>query len=95
MPAFLIRNGEPLPEGLPESVSEVRCPKSSCEMSYTVYSNEPITMYGEVRSLNVMRQMAASKIGDGHPFHGTKEFYWKGPAQGWRESETPEQRSKL
>jgi hypothetical protein len=95
MPAFLIRNGKQVPYGLPRAVEQIRCTKYGCEISYTIYSNEPISMYGSEKSVDVMRRMAVERVEGGHSNHGTKEFYWKGPADGWCESDTPEQRKNL
>ncbi len=95
MPAFLKRDGEPVPQGMPPAIEQIRCTKAGCEISYTIYSNEPVSVYGVEKSTDLMRRMAVARIEGQHSFHGTKEFYWKGPALGWCESDTPEQRKKL
>jgi hypothetical protein len=93
MPAFLIRDGGPLPQGIPPAIAQVRC--TNCEISYTIYSNDPVSMHGTEKSTDVMRRMAMPRVVGGHSSHGTKEFYWKGPVDGWRESDTVDQRKEL
>jgi hypothetical protein len=95
MPAFLSRDGESLPQGMPPAREQFRYTKVGCEISYTLRSEAPDTMHGREKSTDVMGRMAVAKVEDGHPHHDTKEFYWKGPVQGWGESDTEEQRKKL
>lgn len=95
MPAFLTRDGESLPQGMPPAREQLRCTKDGCEISYTVRSDAPDTMHGREKSTDVMGRMAVAKIEDGHPYHDTKEFYWKGSFDGWRESVTVTQRKEL
>jgi hypothetical protein len=95
MPAFLRRDGEQLPQGMPPVIEQIRCTKDTCKISYTIYSNEPISMYGAEKSTDVMCSMAVAKIQGEHSFHGVKEFFWKGPDDGWRESDTVAQRKAL
>jgi hypothetical protein len=80
---------------MPQAIEKIRCTKGGCETSYTIYSGDPVIMYGPEKNTDVMCRMAAASIEGGHSYHGTKEFYWKGPVQGWCESDTPEQRKKL
>jgi hypothetical protein len=94
MPAFLIRHGEQIPHGLPLALEKIRCPLG-CGISYTIYSNDPISVHGAEKSVDAMRRMAAVKVERDHPNHSAKEFYWKGSEQGWCDSDAPEQRKKL
>jgi hypothetical protein len=53
-------------------------------------------MHGREKNTDVIRRMAVAVIiEDGHPYHDTKEFYWKGSFDGWRESVTVTQRKGL
>jgi hypothetical protein len=45
-------------------------------------------MYETEKNTDVMHRMAVARIEEGHPFHDTKEFYWRGPFDGWRDSVT-------
>ena len=93
MPAFLTRDGEPIVQGMPPISEQIRCTK--CNISYTLRSDDQVSMYGKQKSTELMRRMAMTRIEGGHPFHGTKEFYWKGPMEGWCESDTVAQRKEL
>jgi hypothetical protein len=80
---------------MPPAREQFRCRKDGCEISYTLRSDAPDTMHGREKSTDVMGRMAVAKIEDGHPHHDTKEFYWKGSFDGWRESVTATQRKEL
>jgi hypothetical protein len=84
MPAFLTRDGESLPQGMPPAREQVRCTKDGCEVSYTFRSDAPA--YDARKGKNHQE--------DGHPYHDTKVFYWKGSFDGWRESVSVTQRKE-
>ena len=96
MPSMLIRDGESAISGLPPVVEQVRCTKDDCKTSYTLHSDDSVSVYsGRGLSTEVMRKMAATKIEETHPSHSTVNYYWKGPDLGWREADTVNQRKAL
>jgi len=54
MPAFLTRDGESLPQGMPPAREQVRCTKDGCEVSYTFRSDAPATMHGREKTTKKM-----------------------------------------
>ena len=95
MPAFLTRDGEPLVQGMPPVSEQIRCTKDGGEISYTLRSDIQVSMHGTEKNTDVMNRMALARIQGGHPSHSTREFYWRGPVDGWRESDTVAQRKEL
>jgi hypothetical protein len=93
MPALLIRDGE-LPVQM-QKVGTIRCNRDGCACSYTLRSNDPVSMVGKEKNTDVMGRMAFATVRVEHPIHATKTYYWKGPELGWLAADTQVQRESL
>jgi hypothetical protein len=74
---------------------KIDCPERDCTTSYNLLSNERLDTYGNVKSVGAMQRLGVATIGEAHPAHGTRTYYWKRAGIGWCEADTEAQRNEL